>query len=132
MNNYGALNPANFSLPKIPDIKDHNLADEFHRRLVDYVEAFENKLTDHEQIALKLVSFGETVTIIVEDIGYWNPSLISFYGKNMNDERVQLIQHISQISFLLIAIKVAEPVAPRRRIGFRLKHELEDEEKKID
>jgi hypothetical protein len=78
-------------------------------------------------VALKLVSFGETVTIIVDDIGYWNPSLICFYGVSVKGERVQLIQHVSQISFLLIAVKSSKPIQPKERIGFKLSQALSEE-----
>lgn len=117
-----------FNLPKLPQVplpdvtkfKDQNLADEFYRRLYDYIVKFENGLGENEEVALKLVSFGETVTIIVEDLGYWNPSLITFHGKTLKGERVKLIQHVSQISFLLIAVKTERPVQPQERIGFKL------------
>lgn len=117
----------NIPMPKISEFKDQNLADEFHRRLTDYIVSFENNLTEYEEVALKLVSFGETVTIKVESIGYWNPSLIAFSGFTTSGERVQLIQHVSQLSFLIFAAKVAEPVPPRRRIGFRQQNEMETE-----
>jgi hypothetical protein len=117
----------NFPMPKIPEFKDQNLANEFHRRLMDYIITFEKSLTEYEEVALRLVTFGESITIVVETIGYWNPSLISFVGTDTKGQRVQLIQHVSQLSFLLIAIKVPEPVEPRRRIGFRQQHETENE-----
>ena len=85
-------------------------------------------MQEDEEIALKLVSFGESVTLVVENIGFYNPGLITFYGVNTSNERIQLIQHVSQLSFLLMAVKTLKPKEQRRRIGFRLKHELEKEE----
>ncbi|WP_445301606.1 DUF6173 family protein [Microcoleus sp. MOSTC5] len=41
-----------------------------------------------------------------------------FYGLTDNGERVELIQHISQISFLLIALPRLEPTLPKKKIGF--------------
>jgi Family of unknown function (DUF6173) len=123
--NLPKLTDFNIPIPRIPEIKDHNLADGFHRRLCEYVIRFEGQLTENEELAVKLVSFGETVTIIVEDIGYWNPSLICFYGVSTSGQKVQLIQHVTQLSFLLIAAKSEKPVEAKERIGFKLRKEID-------
>jgi hypothetical protein len=134
MDNFNLPKISNFQipLPKIPEFKDHNLADEFHRRLCEYVIRFEKDLTENEEIAVKLVSFGETVTIVVDSIGYWNPSLICFYGADTSGQKVQLVQHISQLSFLLIAIKSDKPISPKERIGFKLSREIDHQSNEND
>lgn len=72
---------------------------------------------EHE-VGLRLVTFGQTVVIHVEDLGYYNPSLIRFYGTVEDGSPVELVQHISQISFLLVAVKKKDPSKPKRKIGF--------------
>ena len=108
-------------------INNANYASEFHRRLCEYIIDFEESLQEDEEIAIKLVSFGETIIVYIEDIGYNNPSLISFVGSLSTGERVNLIQHVTQLSFLLIATKTIKPQDERRRIGYKLRHELEAE-----
>tara|TARA_R100000687_G_scaffold34159_1_gene28159 strand:- start:7738 stop:8121 length:384 start_codon:yes stop_codon:yes gene_type:complete len=107
------ITPAHF-MP----FKDQNLADEFHRRLIEWINDFHRSLDDEHEVGARLVNFGQSVTFHIEDIGYWNPSLISFKGKNENGEPVELVQHISQISILLIALKRENIEQPKRPIGF--------------
>ena len=103
-------------VPRVP--KDHNLADEFHRRLINWINDFHKGLDENHEVGARLVNFGQAVTFHIEDIGYWNPSLISFSGKNEQGESVELIQHVSQISILLVAMKRENIEAPKRPIGF--------------
>ncbi|GGI53577.1 DUF6173 family protein [Oxalicibacterium solurbis] len=107
------FNPAHLMPPK-----DHNLADEFHRRLIQWINNFHRSLDENHEVGARLVSFGQSVTFHIDDIGYWNPSLISFRGKNENGEAVELIQHVSQISILLVALKRENLSQPKRPIGF--------------
>lgn len=110
----------NIPIPSNPVVSrlDAELASAFYKRLSDYVISFEKELKPDEEVGLRLVSFGETVSIHVEDIGYSNPSLICFYGTNEHGKNMQLIQHVSQISFLLTAVPRIDP--SRERIGFTL------------
>jgi hypothetical protein len=52
----------------------------------------------------------------VTEIGFQNPNLLYFYGF-YGDSEAQLIQHMSQLNFLLCSVK-KEPDRPLRRIGF--------------
>lgn len=53
----------------------------------------------------------------VTDIGYQNPDMLYFYGY-INGNQTQLIQHVSQLNFVLMAVKKEEPDRAPRRIGF--------------
>ena len=105
--------PAFFQPPK-----DQNLADEFHRRLISWINDFHRSLDDAHEVGARLVNFGQSVTFHIDDIGYWNPSLISFLGKNEKGDPVELIQHVSQISILLVSLKREDSSQPKRPIGF--------------
>jgi hypothetical protein len=84
--------------------------------LKSYIEAFEASLAEDEEVAVRLVTFGGALTFHAEQIGFSKPNVITFYGVTPDGERVQLIQHVSQLSFLLqVAKKLGE--SPRR-IGF--------------
>lgn len=86
--------------------------------MIKWINEFHRSLDEDHEVGAGLVSFGKTVTIHIDDIGYWNPSLISFQGINENGEAVKLIQHVSQISILLIALKRENISQPKRPIGF--------------
>jgi len=90
------------------------------------INEFNEKLNQSEEVGIRLVSFGQTVTFSVEDIGYWDPNLIRFYGRLEDGSPVQLIQHVTQISFLLMAIKRKDPNKPKQKIGFHLEQEADE------
>ena len=106
-------------------IANPNLASEFHRRLISWINDFHKSLDNEHEVGARLVNFGQSVTFHIEDIGYWNPSLISFTGKNENGEPVELVQHVTQISILLVAMRRSDISQPKRPIGFASWEEYE-------
>jgi len=101
---------------------DKSLAEWTYERLVGYINDFEATLDDEHEVGARLVSFGDSVTFHIEDIGFWGPDIITFVGKADDGSNIQLIQNISQLSVLLIAMK-KEDDEPRR-IGFDLQQTL--------
>ena len=95
-----------------------NYASEFHKRLVKWVNDFDAALDHNYEVGVRLVNFGQTITFHLQDLGYWNPSLISFSGATDAGDPVELIQHVSQISILLMKLPRKNPEAPKRPIGF--------------
>lgn len=93
-----------------------NLASEFQKRIVEMINNFDAELDAAHEVGMRLVSFGQTIVFHVQDIGYFNPSLIRFFGQTDNGDPVELIQHISQISFLLMKVKRIDPTKPKRKI----------------
>jgi hypothetical protein len=91
-----------------------------YERLVKYVLQFEAQLDQDHELGGRMVSFGPQVQFHILDIGYWNPDIITFDGLDQNGNRVRLIQHVSQLNVLLVAMQKLEPAAPPRRIGFDL------------
>lgn len=84
---------------------------------MERIKEFEDTLDEDHEIALRLASFGQSITLSVVDIGYSNPSTLVFHGY-VGDQPATLIQHMSQLNFLLLAVKKADPEKPPRRIGF--------------
>lgn len=124
-------------LPEIPDYSGMNLqiedslrqvqentkrlagrydAGDIFNHLMRQVKIFQSRLDEGEEIGLKLANFGEAAQIHIRSIGYKDPNLIEFHGLHPDGHEVTLIQHISQLNFLLIAVKPidAEPY----RVGF--------------
>ncbi len=104
--------------PPLKTIADANLASEFYSRLVDWISRFDESLDPESEVGVRLVSFGQTVTFHLEDMGYRNPSLISFKGLTEEGDPVELIQHVAQISVLLVKMKRRDPSRPKQPIGF--------------
>jgi hypothetical protein len=90
-----------------------------HDRLVAYIRNFESQLDASHEIAMGFAS-DETGVLRIEGLGYFDPDIITFYGRDESGAKTQLIQHVSQLSVTLRAVpKEAEADAPRR-IGFQL------------
>ena len=109
--------------PLIP--KDNNLASEFHKCLINWINEFHKSLDEEFEVGARLVNFGQSITFHIDDIGYWDPSLISFQGITENGEPVELVQHVSQISVLLVKMKRQNIDEPKRPIGFGSWEEFE-------
>lgn len=114
------FNPANFSIPSA----QLNPAEWAYERLVRSINDFEQKLDNDHELGGRLVNFGSNLTFHIEDLGYWGPDFVKFYGKNDDGLPLELIQHISQVNVLLVALKKVSDKPPRR-IGFKLIKELE-------
>lgn len=112
-------------MPKFEMPVNPNLASEFYNRLLIWINDFHKTLDDEYEAGVKLVNFGQTVTFHIEELGYWNPSLISFKGHTEDGEPVELIQHVSQISVLLLKMKREYPEEQKRPIGFATWDEFE-------
>lgn len=78
---------------------------------------FQNELDDTHDVGVSLVQFGGSITVLVDKIGYRGYNLVVFYGTDTSGNKVELIQHINQLSFILISCpKDAE--VKKRQIGF--------------
>lgn len=84
--------------------------------LKKYITDFEAQLDADHEVALRIASFGGVVFFHAETIAFAKPDLVTFIGVTDEGERVQLVQHYTQLSFLLKAAKKLQPQA--RRIGF--------------
>lgn len=109
--------------PPMPDVLQtivnnptNNPAKWTHERLGEYIYRFEERLDEDHEVGARLVSFGSEVTFHIEDMDFWGPDIITFHGVNSDGARVQLIQHVTQLSVLLVAMKKSGEKA--RRIGF--------------
>lgn len=95
---------------------DH-LARGFCNHIKKCIEDFEESLDPQHEVGIRLVSFGQVLTFHLDDIGHRSPVLIFFDGVNERGEPVELIQHINQISVLLIKMPRRNE-GDRRKIGF--------------
>ncbi|MEH1858336.1 MAG: DUF6173 family protein [Nostoc sp.] len=101
-------------------IASTNFADNFYSQLVDWINEFNRTIDDNFEVGVRLVNFGQTYVFHLLDIGFSNPSLIIFYGLTEQNEPVQLIQHVNQISILLLKLPRKEPDKPKKVFGFQV------------
>ncbi|WP_017727091.1 DUF6173 family protein [Halalkalibacterium ligniniphilum] len=101
-------------------VSDPHLASDFYERLIKIFRQFDESLDHEHEVGLRLVSFGQTMQFHVEAVGYYNPSLIRFYGHTGDGTKVELVQHVSQLNFLLMAVKRLHPEQRKKSIGFSI------------
>ncbi len=118
--------PSNFVLPinagiLTPHVSQTNPAKWTYLKFIECIYNFEKSLDDDHEVG----AFASEVTFYIQDVRYYDPQMISFCGSKENGEKLQLIQHVSQLSVFLVPIKKRskEPV----RIGFKLKRAAEED-----
>lgn len=110
--------------------RDYKMADWKYEKIMEQISEFQDNLPDTVDVCVRLACFGQSVVMAVNEIGYQNPDMLYFYG-TVDGMEAQLIQHISQLNFLLIAKPKTEPTAKPRRIGFVI-DEMDTESQKED
>jgi hypothetical protein len=99
--------------------KTKSPAESAHDRLVLYIRAFEGQLDATQEIAMGFAG-DEAGVLRIEGIGFFDPDIITFYGRDDTGARTQLIQHVSQLSVTLRAVSTDVQADAPRRIGFHL------------
>lgn len=77
---------------------------------------FQKSLDNEHDVGVMLTNFGSTMLMQVTAIGYEKSVLMVFKGY-VDGRESTLIQHVSQLNFLLTSIPKA-PDVPKRKIGF--------------
>lgn len=90
-----------------------------YERLILYIRNFEAQLDADQEAAMGFAG-SEAGVLQIEGLGFYDPDLLTFYGRDEMGNKTQLIQHVSQLSFMLRAVPKAQPEEPARRIGFHL------------
>lgn len=94
-------------------------ASDFLKRLLRIMSDFEDQLDQEHDVGVRLVSFGPAAVIHVSALNYFNPNLVRFYGTLEDGSPVELVQHVSQVSFLLVAVRRQNPEQPKqKKFGF--------------
>ena len=103
----------------IPDIvvrKDYKMADTFYEDLRDHITALEKELKEGEQLEMLYYGFPDC-PIVVTDMGYHNPNLIVFYGKDSQHNECSVLVHMDSVQ-LLLRVTRAQADSDKRPIGF--------------
>ena len=89
-----------------------------HQRLVHQIMEFEKNLGPDHEIGGRFVEGPNAESLHITNVASWGPDMILFMGEWPDGRKFELIQHYSQVSVLLTAVKKQndEP----RRIGFEM------------
>lgn len=100
-------------------VRRKSSAESAYDRLVLYIRNFEGQLDTMQEVAMGFAG-GESGVLKIEGLGFFEPDILAFYGRDEDGRKTQLIQHVTQLSVLLRAVPKTIPSEPARRIGFRL------------
>ncbi len=95
-----------------------------YERLILYIKNFEEQLDARHEVAMGFAG-GQAGVLRIEGLGFFDPDLVTFYGRDESGSKTQLIQHITQLNVMLRAIAREAPDEPARRIGFRLARDFD-------
>lgn len=101
----------------VKEIQTNNAVD-ISKNLYDKIVEFQEKISPTQDVILLLVSFGQSYTMVVDGIGHSGNNLVCFHGTDNSGTEQVLIQHISQLNFLITSQPKEIPEAPKRTIGF--------------
>lgn len=100
-------------------LEDKSPAEWAYERLILYIQNFEAQLDADQEVAMGFAG-GQAGVLAIEGLGFFDPDLVTFYGRDEDGLKTQLIQHVSQLNVLLRAIPKHQPEDPPRRIGFQM------------
>ena len=95
-----------------------------YQRLILYIQNFEKTLNAEEEIAMGFTDTGAGI-LKIEGLGYFDPDIVTFYGSDGAGNRIQLVQHVTQLNVVLRAMPKPQEAPEPRRIGFELAKALE-------
>lgn len=100
-------------------IQLESTAEKVAQYIYNEVINYQNNLPDPTDVALNIVQFNQSTIILVDAIGYIGYNLIKFVGKDSSGNPLELVQHVSQLNFLLTVVQKPAPTIPKRQIGFQ-------------
>ena len=90
-----------------------------YERIILYIQNFEENLDSEEEMVMGYVG-SEAGNMRVEGMGFFAPDLVSFYGRDENGLKTQMVQHVSQLTVMLRAMPKPDAEREAVRIGFKL------------
>lgn len=91
-----------------------------YERILLYIQNFEKQLDAAQEVALGFAG-SDAGILRIEGVGFFDPDILTFYGRSEDGSRTQLVQHVSQLNLMLRALpRVTPGDEPPRRFGFQM------------
>jgi hypothetical protein len=112
--------------PGTPAEKPYDPSAWMHERIVRQIMEFEKNLGPDYEVGGRFVEGPNNESLHIINVASWGPDMILFMGEWPDGRRFELLQHYSQVSVLLTAVKKMndEP----RRIGFELVKTIKEQD----
>jgi hypothetical protein len=108
------------SVPAASEQKPYDPAAWMHQRLVHQIMDFEKNLGPEHEVGGRFVEGPGSEPLHLANVASWGPDMILFMGEFSDGRKWELIQHYSQVSLLLVAVRKIHEGEEPRRIGFEL------------
>jgi hypothetical protein len=105
--------------PAAPERHQKSPAEWAYERIILQIRTFEAQLDANQEVAMGFAG-SDSGVLQIEGLGFYEPDMLTFYGRDDDGMKTQLIQHIAQLSVMLRAVRKSQPSEPPRRIGFHL------------
>ncbi|WP_220748194.1 MULTISPECIES: hypothetical protein [Jannaschia] len=102
-----------------------------YQRVVLYLKAFEENLSDDQDAAMAFTG-GAAGVLRIQGIGFSAPDIVTFTGQDMQGQQCLQLLHVSQLNVMLRAVSKPPDQPEPLRIGFRLARALETEAENED
>ena len=86
--------PLPAALQKKP-LAEKSPAEWAYDRLILYIRNFESQLDSNQEIAMGFAG-SDAGVLKIEGLGFFEPDMITFYGRDENGMKTQLIQHVAR------------------------------------
>ncbi len=103
------------------DLSQKSPAQWAYERIILYIQNFEEQLDAEHEVGMGIAG-GEVGAIHIQGLGYFAPDIITFYGTDDEGNRMQLVQHVTQLNVMLLAAPKVDDEP--NRIGFQLAEKL--------
>jgi len=113
-------------VPATTGDKPYDPAAWMHQRLVHQVMEFEKNLGPDHEVGGRFVEGPSGESLHLSNVASWGPDMILFMGEFPDGRKWELVQHYSQVSMLLVAVKKIND-SPRR-IGFELLKNVKEQD----
>jgi hypothetical protein len=75
------------------------------RAVQSSIKDFEATLDSEHEVAIRLAPFGSSFEFRAQEIRFSPSDVVTFHGYTETGEKVQLVQHLSQVNLLLTAVR---------------------------
>ena len=106
----------------LSEVRRKGMASGLVEQVAGQIREFEASLDDAH---LPGIIVRGDLTLVLEQIGFHDPGLMLFIGRDGNGQPARVLQHMSQLNIALIAIPRQNTDEPKRPIGFELPRESE-------
>ncbi|GLQ35899.1 hypothetical protein GCM10007939_21830 [Amylibacter marinus] len=107
-------------------LADKSPAEWAYERIVMYIQKFEETLDAKHEVGMGFAG-SDAGSVKIQGMGYFAPDMVTFYGADGEGNKMQLVQHVSQLNVMLVAEPKSEEAAEPNRIGFQLAQDLDTE-----